>query len=104
MIFFQTLWFMIKTAILIAAGVWLALRPGFINISFLDYDVRMQTGAGLTDAAVVIRRNDVASKPCSIKSSSAASRMRDLVSAGSGALSAGFSADRASLCTILDAI
>lgn len=54
MIFFQTLWFMIKTAILIAAGVWLALRPGFINISFLDYDVRMQTGAGLLAAYVVL--------------------------------------------------
>lgn len=45
--FFQTLWFMIKTAALVALGVWLFLRPGYTDLSFADYDVRMKTGVAL---------------------------------------------------------
>lgn len=52
--FFQTLWFMIKTAALVAAGVWLAMRPGFVDLSFLEYDIHMQMGAALLSVYVAL--------------------------------------------------
>lgn len=52
--FLQTLWFMVKTAALVAAGVWLAMRPGFIDLQFLDYDIHMKAGAGLLGAYVAL--------------------------------------------------
>ena len=54
--FFQTLWFMIKTAALVALGVWLSMRPGFIDLSFPEYkvDVHMKTGAALLGTYVAL--------------------------------------------------
>lgn len=42
--FFQTLWFMIKTAALVAAGAWLYVRPGYIDLSFDGYNIHAQAG------------------------------------------------------------
>lgn len=45
--FFQTLWFMIKTSALVAAGAWLYVRPGYIDLSFASYDIHAQAGPSL---------------------------------------------------------
>ncbi|HEY0901039.1 MAG TPA: heme biosynthesis HemY N-terminal domain-containing protein [Micavibrio sp.] len=45
--FLQTLWFMIKTSVLVALGAWLWMRPGFVDLQFSTYDVHMKTGAAL---------------------------------------------------------
>ncbi|MCM2344495.1 MAG: tetratricopeptide repeat protein [Alphaproteobacteria bacterium] len=42
--FFQTLWFMIKTSALIAAGAWLATRPGYVDVSYGAYDIHARSG------------------------------------------------------------
>lgn len=52
--FFQTLWFMIKTSALIAAGAWLATRPGFVDISFGPYDIHARTGPLLLGGYLVL--------------------------------------------------
>lgn len=45
--FLQTLWFMIKTSVLVALGAWLWMRPGFIDLQYGSYDVHVKTGVAL---------------------------------------------------------
>ena len=52
--FFQTLWFMIKTAALVAAGAWLAMRPGYVDLKFMEYDIHMKAGAALLGIYVAL--------------------------------------------------
>lgn len=41
------LWFAVKTAALIAIAIWFANRPGYIDISWLGYDIHIQVGFAL---------------------------------------------------------
>ena len=40
----RALWFAVKTGLIVAAAVWVANRPGFIEASWLGYDVRAHVG------------------------------------------------------------
>jgi HemY protein len=48
----RTLWFFIKLALLIAAGVWLAERPGEVSLEWLGY--RVETTIGILLLAVFV--------------------------------------------------
>lgn len=43
----RALWFIVKVALLVAAAVWVADRPGAIHLSWLDYEIDMQVGFAL---------------------------------------------------------
>jgi len=40
----RAIWFLVKLAVFIAAVLWIAARPGTIEISWLSYDIRMSIG------------------------------------------------------------
>jgi HemY protein len=50
----RALWFVIKTAILVAAAVWVANRPGDVEIHWLGYEVKTQVGLALLALLVVL--------------------------------------------------
>lgn len=43
----RTLWFVVRTAALVVAAVWIANRPGTVDVHWLGYDVRAKMGAAL---------------------------------------------------------
>lgn len=43
----RALWFAVKVGLLVAAAVWVADRPGTIDIRWMDYDIRVQLGFAL---------------------------------------------------------
>src|SRR5688500_4138582 len=43
----RALWFAVKVGLLVAASVWVANRPGFIEAHWLGYDVRAHVGLAL---------------------------------------------------------
>jgi HemY protein len=43
----RALWFAVKVALLVAAAVWVADRPGTITIHWMEYDVTVQVGFAL---------------------------------------------------------
>lgn len=43
----RALWFMFKVGVLIAAAVWVANRPGVVQVSWLGYDITIQLGFAL---------------------------------------------------------
>lgn len=40
----RTLWTLIKLGVLIAAGAWLVMQPGRTDLSWMGYDIEVQTG------------------------------------------------------------
>lgn len=40
----RALWFMIKVGVLVAAVVWIAERPGFVHLQWLNYEARIHFG------------------------------------------------------------
>ena len=40
----RAIWFAVKLGLLVAVAVWVANRPGYVDISWLGYDVRAQVG------------------------------------------------------------
>ena len=50
----RALWYIVKVGLLIAVVVWLADRPGTVNIEWQDYTVRAQAGLFLAALIVVI--------------------------------------------------
>ena len=40
----RALWYIVKVGLLIAVVVWLADRPGTVNVEWQDYTVRAQAG------------------------------------------------------------
>lgn len=43
----RALWFAVKVALLVAAAVWVADRPGTIDIHWMEYDITVQVGFAL---------------------------------------------------------
>jgi HemY protein len=43
----RALWFIVKVALLVAAAVWVADRPGTLHLSWLDYEIDVQVGFAL---------------------------------------------------------
>lgn len=43
----RALWFAVKVGIISFAAVWVANRPGFVEITWLNYDIRIQIGFAL---------------------------------------------------------
>jgi len=41
---FRALWFIVKVGLLVAIAVWVANHPGYIEISWLGYDIRAHIG------------------------------------------------------------
>ena len=50
----RTVWFFIKIAIVVAAAVWLADRPGHISIQWLGYNIDLAVGTALAVLVVFI--------------------------------------------------
>ncbi|MCB1556044.1 MAG: heme biosynthesis protein HemY, partial [Alphaproteobacteria bacterium] len=49
----RALFFAVKVALLVAAAVWIANRPGFVQIAWLGYDVRAHVGIALAGFLIV---------------------------------------------------
>src|SRR3569623_841209 len=50
----RTVWFFVKIAIVVAAAVWLADRPGHVSITWLGYNIELAVGTALAVLVVFI--------------------------------------------------
>ena len=55
----RTVWFFVKVAVVVAAAVWLADRPGHVSIDWLGYNIDLAVGT----AMAVTEKTSAARRP-----------------------------------------
>lgn len=50
----RSIWFFVKVALFVVAAVWVANRPGYVDISWLGYDIHAQVGFVLLFLFIVL--------------------------------------------------